>query len=113
MRLTKKQKNRLASHGFRECDYLLNGTSKIEALNKLGEIEDIEDIAGIEAKFFVKAVLDGVYVSEDGVKHRAFFCQKSLYVEFKKRHFYYHRKLLKDFCITWSLNKNDLRKEVK
>ena len=43
MRLTKKEKNCLASNRYMRCDYLLDGTPKVEALNKLGQIEDLMD----------------------------------------------------------------------
>ena len=48
MRLTKKEKNKLASHGYKECDYLLNGTPRVVALNKFGQLEDIEEDFGVD-----------------------------------------------------------------
>ena len=40
-RLTKKEPNNLSCHHFRKCEYLRNGTPRVETLNKLGRLEDI------------------------------------------------------------------------
>lgn len=59
-RLTKKEKNRLSCHHFKECDYLRNGTPRIETLTKLGKLEDLQDELGCPLEVVFKA-LNGFY----------------------------------------------------
>lgn len=59
-RLTKKQENNLSCHHFRKCDYLRNGTPRVETLNKLGKLEDIEDELGCPLDVVFRAMEKGV-----------------------------------------------------
>ena len=53
-RLTEKETNILSSNGYHKCDYLLNGTPKYKALNKLGQLEDIEEELGVDLITYFK-----------------------------------------------------------
>lgn len=124
--MTKKEKEQIIDNYIKSIRSYLNvGLCEGQANGSFGEdlmrhfdiiVESfkettlIEHDLGIDAKTFINAVLNGVNVLEDGVKHKAYFCQKSLYVEFKKRHYYYRRKLLKDYGKTWGSTKEELEK---
>lgn len=56
-RLTKKETNTLSSYGYRTCEYLLNGTPRVKALNKLGKLEDLEDELGCPLEIVSKILL--------------------------------------------------------
>ena len=65
-RLTKKEKNRLSCHQFKECDYLRNGTPRIKTLTKLGKLEDLEDEIGCPLEVVFKALKEGSIEDENG-----------------------------------------------
>lgn len=119
-RLTKKEANRLSCHSFRKCEYLLNGTPRVKALNKLGELEDLEELHGCPLNAVFEALENGAWVKDKdwGLCHwtmpyiaRDYDSRNTpkatLYLTFEKsgqkRYF-----ALKDFRKTWSIRKEDL-----
>ena len=124
MRLTKKEKNTLASHGYNECDYLLNGTPRVVALNKLGQLEDIEDELGIDLITLFKALKNGIYVKLLDYTKPIFkkVIIQSYNIDIKKKYIDIRRDKLyngvgitgghlypfKDYGKTWALTKEEL-----
>ena len=119
MRLTKKEKNRLASYGYTECDYLLNGTPRVKALNKLGQLEDVEDELGIDLVTLFKAIKQG-YIYDKFYKVDVMSVdadrEQNLLVDFANNCFYncavcgkYDRSYyFSDYGKTWVLTKEEL-----
>ena len=62
-RLTKKQENQLSCHHYKKCDYLRNGTPRVETLTKLGKLEDLEEQLGCPLEVMFKALEEGLYVN--------------------------------------------------
>lgn len=118
-RFTKKEKNMLASHGYTECDYLLNGTSRVKALNKLGQLEDTEDKLGVGLNTFVSALTGSYYVKikfPSGIVRRQRFWGKYTFIDnidgewvFVYEEPYYVK--LKEYGITWALTKEELLRD--
>lgn len=131
-RLTKKETNCLAGNGYRKCDYLLDGTSKVEALNKLGQYEDLEDELNFDLEIVIKALLNGVYCTHS-VSERNYFSGTELSISgnhealvvyennvywitkngerIKQQRTIYKRFEFKDYGKTWALCKEDLEDE--
>lgn len=62
-RLTKKQENQLSCHHYKKCDYLRNGTPRVETLTKLGKLEDIEEQLGCSLEVVFEALDEGIIIN--------------------------------------------------
>ena len=128
-RLTKKNKNILTNDIEK---YIINPFEELKTINKLGQLEDIEEELGIDFITLFKALKDGVYTkrrfyAKDSQKHYTFDeCDKTekvkvsiksvccpdwsienphtkLVLEVQGSMFY--ELQLKDYCKTWALIK--------
>lgn len=76
-RLTKKEPNNLSCHHFRRCEYLRNGTPRIETLNKLGKLEDLMEKYNIDSveefDTFLQILKDYI------VKSQTYNCENDTY----------------------------------
>ena len=79
-----------------------------DAIQKLAQLEDIEEELGIDLITLFKALKDGVYYLDAQKKLR--WCQaKNLVISQKALRVYRHRyKLFKDYGKTWALTKEEL-----
>ena len=85
------------------------------AIDKLGQLEDIEDELGIDLTTLIKAMKDGIFHNQlVGISDEAWRCQ----VDLKNKRFYYHIEdmggswyiycYFKDYGKTWALTKEEL-----
>lgn len=125
-RLTKKETNILSSNGYHKCNYLLNGTPKYKAINKLGQLEDIEEELEIKIIVLNKARKNGIwvrlldYTKPTFIKINFNVCDVSFdkHLLDVRRIFLYpnsphaliggHTYYFKDYGITWALTKEEL-----
>lgn len=99
-RLTKKEPNNLSCHHFRRCEYLRNGTPRVETLNKLGKLEDLEEQLGCTFETIIKATTNGI-IDFEGKEHEVVFGGYYLFVveEDELRHAF----ALKNYRKSWWL----------
>ena len=91
-----------------------NGKTAIKgnAIDKLGQLEDIEDELGIGLSILFKALKDGIWVkTKNGIsKHHTIHLHK--WQQLKLCLFYhpYSHLSIKDYGKTWALTKEELEK---
>lgn len=66
-RLTKKEPNNLSCHHFRRCEYLRNGTPRVETLNKLGKLEVLEEALGCPLDKLIQVLCDWGFSDENNM----------------------------------------------
>ena len=80
-RLTKKETNTLSSYGYRTCEYLLNGTPRVKALNKLGKLEDLEDELGCPLEIVLNLIKNTNKLDKESRTQDIYFDYKGQLVE--------------------------------
>jgi len=110
-RLTKKRQ---------DCSYVvINGEfyNIGEHIDKLGELEDIEDELGISLITLFKAYTDGFYVKGEEEKQYIDFENSLNAIAFKNKEMFYGHKWsfqyvkLYDYGKTWALTKEELEND--
>ena len=105
MRLTEKANDKI-------CDYDIKKGCLCKAIDKLGQLENIEDELGIDLITLFKILTIGFYykgISTSGIEYIGFARMKRVdrnYMRVNNKPYYF-----KDYGKTWSLDKNDLTKE--
>jgi len=108
MRLTKKQNTKLYPYIYSSIDDTFEGTP----INKLGQLEDIEEEIGIDLVTFFKA-LKGIYIKPNNIYVGSpYLCfaeneNRELEFQFKVVGTWYK---VKDYGKTWALTKEELEK---
>ncbi len=113
MRLTKKQRNDELSKTFIDgvsVDYLTADLNASRVMNKLGQLEDVEDELGIDLITLFKALKNGVYIKKPSIAyHYVGFdlieqdsCGDYLFNLVEGNYYF------KDYGKTWVLTKEEL-----
>lgn len=105
-RLTKKEKNCLACYNYRECNYILDKAQRFNALEKLGNIEDLEEELNVEILIIYKALKNGFFDNKEEYHHfsNLFMNTEEIYDSYTKEVFQ-----IKDYGITWALTEKELK----
>lgn len=101
-----------------EGEYFENKTLTIDgkAIDKLGQLEDIEEDLGVDLITLFKAYTDGFYVKGEEEKQYIDFENSLNAIAFKNKEMFYGHKWsyqyvkLYDYCKTWALTKEELEK---
>lgn len=88
--------------------YNMPANNFFKALNKLGQLEDIEEELGIDLVTLFKALKNGIYTKEnlDNYPYACLLRNDMVLVLFDD--VYKHEYLLKDYGKTWALTKEEL-----
>ena len=99
-----------------EEDAIVQKHNYYDAIDKLGQLEDIEDELGVDLKIFIKALIYGFYVKDNDFEKPHYMFSPCLFrtdedyervgeyiIEFGNDFIY-----LKDYGKTWALTKEEL-----
>lgn len=118
-RLTKKEANCLSTNGYHRSEYLLNGTPRYKAIDKLGQKEDDDEELGIDSHILFKALKQGyIYVREHNTEEKEIVCEgirlnffnKTLDFVEPRKEIGKGRNLFQ-FGKTWALTKEELEND--